>query len=94
MIRSSVSEMALNGIGPSKYAPPVRKRSLPRNQFRGIKKEELQRQTSMYLASMTVSLQCLLKNNLFKKSSSTTLFLQCLDLCIFQNCRRYVLLYC
>ncbi|KAH1020693.1 hypothetical protein HUJ04_010308 [Dendroctonus ponderosae] len=54
MIRSSVSEIALNGIGPSKYAPPVRKRSLPRNQFRGIKKEELQRQTSMYLASMTI----------------------------------------
>lgn len=53
MIRSSVSEMALNGIGPSKYGT-VRKRSLPRNNFRGVKKEDLQRQTSMYLASMTV----------------------------------------
>ncbi|KAJ8953785.1 hypothetical protein NQ314_007215 [Rhamnusium bicolor] len=53
MMRPSVSECILNGDVP-KTLPRMRKKSLPRNMFRGIKKEELQRQTSLYLASMTI----------------------------------------
>ncbi|KAJ8944670.1 hypothetical protein NQ318_015878 [Aromia moschata] len=53
MLRAAVSECNLNG-GVPRTMPRVRRRSLTRNQFRGIKKEELQRRTSMYLASMTI----------------------------------------
>lgn len=53
MMRASSSEYTLNEV--PKFKPRMRRKSLPRNNFRGIKKEELQRQTSMYLASMTVS---------------------------------------
>ncbi|KAG5895641.1 hypothetical protein JTB14_008650 [Gonioctena quinquepunctata] len=53
MIRSCVSEINLNG-GVSVSLPKMRRKSLPRNNFRGLKKEELQRRTNMYLASMTI----------------------------------------
>lgn len=47
----STSEMTINGIKPIRK----RRKSLPmKNHFRGVKKDELQKQTSKYLASMTV----------------------------------------
>ncbi|KAL3277541.1 hypothetical protein HHI36_012885 [Cryptolaemus montrouzieri] len=43
-----------NNNGTPQVVPRIRRRSLPRNNFRGVKKEEMQRQTSMYLAYMTI----------------------------------------
>ncbi|CAH1967098.1 unnamed protein product [Acanthoscelides obtectus] len=55
MIRPCVSECNLtNGHVTPIQAVLRRKKSLSKLNFRGIKKEELQRRTSMYLASMTI----------------------------------------
>ncbi|KAJ3619664.1 hypothetical protein MTP99_005328 [Tenebrio molitor] len=49
MLKSSASDYNLNAtVKPNFY------KTLPRKNFRGMKKDELQRQTSMYLASMTI----------------------------------------
>lgn len=52
MLKASTSECTLNGI--VRKSQPKMYGTLPRNNFRGIKKDELRRQTSMYLASLTV----------------------------------------
>jgi hypothetical protein len=51
MLKSSASDYNLNAT----VKPNFFTKTLPRKNFRGMKKDELQRQTSMYLASMTVS---------------------------------------
>lgn len=48
------SNVSNNNEAPQ-VKPRLRRKSLPKNNFRGVKKEELERQTSIYLASMTVS---------------------------------------
>lgn len=50
----SESHLNSNGGVPQEKVR-MRKKSFPKNNFRGIKKDELQKRTSMYLASMTVS---------------------------------------
>lgn len=58
----SVSDYALHKEPNNKFSRPNKYKTLPRNNFRGITKDVLQRQTSMCIASMTVS-------NFLKKKS-------------------------
>lgn len=57
-MQTTVSDWNVNGgmnVRVSNPRRPVRNKSLPRNHFRGVTKDVLQRQTSMYIAAMTVS---------------------------------------
>lgn len=57
MLKSAKSDLQINGTLPrnKKRNNLIRQRSLPRNIFRGVKKDVLQRETSLFIASMTVS---------------------------------------
>lgn len=75
MMRNCVSEYNLTNGMPSNLGlgKLSRKKSLPRNHFRGLKKDELQKRTSMYLATMTVScvfISTFPKNDLYKIADS------------------------
>lgn len=59
MLKTAKSDLQLNGTLSSRNVNKLnnlaRQRSLPRNLFRGVKKDILQRETNLYIASMTVS---------------------------------------
>lgn len=52
---NNVSNNNSNNNNGAPRVVPRRRKSLPKNNFRGITREEMERQTSIYLASMTVS---------------------------------------
>lgn len=57
MLKSAVSECQINGTFPryNNNNRMSRRKSLPRNIFRGVKKDVLQQETNLFIASMTVS---------------------------------------
>lgn len=57
MMRPCVSECNLKNTGVIVSLPKMGKSTHSRNPFRGVRKEELQRRTQLYLANMTVSFQ-------------------------------------